>query len=75
MTFKASLARFGTMAVRLGYITRDQLVEALAQQVDDDLGGRPHRAIGHILIDSGWMTPAQVESTLRSVEQFLASGV
>jgi hypothetical protein len=60
----ASLPRFGKLAVDFGYITPQQLREALLEQLDDDLAERPHRAVGTILLDRGWMTLRQVETVL-----------
>ncbi len=56
--------RFGQIAVERGYITAGQLKEALSEQVDNDLAGKPHRALGDILFEKDWMTARQVESVL-----------
>ncbi|MEJ2200882.1 MAG: hypothetical protein P8X63_07700 [Desulfuromonadaceae bacterium] len=57
-------ARFGIIAVKLGYITPTQLRQAMIMQLDDDMGGQPHRMLGTILHDLGWMTPKQIEKVL-----------
>ena len=57
-------SRFGTIAVEYGFINRDQLKQALDEQVEDDLSGRPHRVIGAICFTHGWMTPEQIEVVL-----------
>jgi len=56
--------RFGHLAVEMGYVTPEQLKEALGEQVDDNLGGRPHRILGAIFFDRGWMTPGQIDEVL-----------
>ena len=56
--------RFGTVAVALGYITPEQLKEALSTQTDDNLADRPHRPIGSILYDKGFMSAHQLETVL-----------
>ncbi len=56
--------RFGTGAVRKEFITVHQLVEAMAIQVREDVEGKPHRAIGEILVDLGHMTPSQIQVVL-----------
>lgn len=56
--------RFAAIAVEKGYITPEQAKEALTEQVDDDLHNRPHRLIGRILLDRGWMSPEQIDSVL-----------
>lgn len=59
--------RFGTIAVDKGFITPEQLKEAMAEQVDDDLGGRTHRLIGTIIFEKGWMTFQQIEAVLNEL--------
>lgn len=56
--------RFGQAAVERGFITRAQLKAALAEQVDDELAGRPHRLLGDILLEKKWMTPAEIDVIL-----------
>ncbi|RME32871.1 MAG: hypothetical protein D6794_12215 [Deltaproteobacteria bacterium] len=56
--------RFGQLAVRLGYVTPEQLKQALSEQVDDNLAGRPHRILGTIFFEHGWMSPGQIEEVL-----------
>ena len=61
--------RFGTIAIDLGFITQDQLVEALTIQVRDNILNKPHRKIGEILVDQGWMTEDQQCEVLRTMNQ------
>jgi len=56
--------RFGQIAVERGHVTNDQLKETLSEQVDDDLENRPHRTVGMILFEKGWMTSKEIESVL-----------
>ena len=64
--------RFGQIAVERGYVTADQLKEALAEQVDDDVSGRPHRLLGTIFLEKDWMTAQQVELTMNEMFRILA---
>lgn len=48
--------RSGHIAVMLGFITIEQLNDAMSQQIDDNLNNRPHRFLGEILMDNGWIT-------------------
>lgn len=59
--------RFGDIAVQLGFITQDQLSEALKTQVEDNLDGGPHRLVGEILLKEGIMTHPQVGTVLASL--------
>ena len=56
--------RFGMVAVNRGYVTADQLKEALAEQVDDDLAYRPHRLLGKIFFEKNLMNLNQIEEVL-----------
>ena len=59
--------RFGVTAVKLGFITSDQLVEALAVQVAEDISTGDHDLIGKILFEQGIMTEEQIDEVLRSM--------
>ena len=48
--------RSGHIAVKLKFITMEQLKTAMSDQIDDDLNDRPHRFLGEILMDKGWIT-------------------
>jgi hypothetical protein len=59
--------RFAELAVKKGFVNSDKVKESLSEQLDDDLNDRPHRLIGRILMDQGWMSPQQVESVLNEL--------
>jgi len=59
--------RFGKIAVDMGFITSEQLKFALSEQVDDDLVRNPHRVIGSIFFDKGWMTYHEIELVLKEL--------
>jgi len=61
-------SRFGIAAVKLGFITADQLREAMLEQLGTELDNQVHRLIGEILHARGWMTLEQVEETLKNME-------
>lgn len=56
--------RFGVIAIDMGFVTPDQVKEALSEQIDDNVADRPHRLIGRILLDNGSMTPRQIDEVL-----------
>jgi hypothetical protein len=62
--------RFAELAVKKGYVDPVKAKEAMSEQVDDDLNNRPHRLIGRILMDRGWMSPQDIESVLKELFQF-----
>ncbi|MEW6599897.1 MAG: hypothetical protein AB1499_02915 [Nitrospirota bacterium] len=59
--------RFGQIAVEKGFVTSGQVKEAISEQIDDDMSGRPHRLIGRIFLDNGLMTPQQIEVVLNEL--------
>jgi len=61
-------SRFGLTAVRLGFITPDQLRKAMIEQLDADINTKVHRLIGEILHTRGWMTLEQIEETLKQMD-------
>lgn len=56
--------RSGHIAVMMGFITIEQLKDAINEQIDDDIAERPHRFIGEILFDKGWITKEQIDIIL-----------
>ncbi len=62
---EATFARFGKIAVDMGFITGKQIKEALVEQVEDELADKPHRPIGKILLENGWITKEQTDIVLR----------
>ena len=67
MAVKRFEKRFGTIAVEKGYITIDQLMDALEIQVRENLARERHRLIGEILFDLGFLTQPQIEEVLKSM--------
>jgi hypothetical protein len=53
--------RSGYIAVMLGFITQEQLKEAISEQIDDDLANRHHRFICEILFAKEWITREQID--------------
>ncbi len=56
--------RFGKIAVDMGFVTAKQLKEALVEQVEDNIFNRPHRLIGSIFFEHGWITDKQIDIVL-----------
>jgi hypothetical protein len=59
--------RFGTIAIEKGFISLDQLLEALKIQVTEDLQGMPRRLIGQILLEKDLITTTQINEVLKSM--------
>ena len=61
--------RFGQLAVKLGFITADQLKEGLAEQANDDIVHKPHRLLSEILFERGWITNRQILKVLEELSK------
>ena len=61
-------SRFGIAAVKLGFITQEQLREAMLEQLNVNFDTKVHRLIGEILHEKGWMTQEQILRTLEEMD-------
>ena len=61
--------RFGVIAVEEGFITKEQLFEAMKLQVEEDLSGKPHTLIGIILIKLGYLTKEEANHVLLTMKK------
>ena len=59
--------RFGVTAVKNGFISREQLFEALKIQLAEDLKGAKHRLLGEILRMKEYLTEAQINQVIASM--------
>jgi hypothetical protein len=57
--------RFGITAAQKGFITVDQLIEALTIQVMEELQESEHRLIGEILFKKQYLTAVQIKEVLK----------
>jgi hypothetical protein len=60
-------ARFGQVAVEMGFITETQLKDAVCCQIDEELSGQGHRLLGAVLFSKEWMTSDQIELVLNTL--------
>jgi hypothetical protein len=60
--------RFGSIAYHRRYVTREQIQQALAEQVEENLSGKPHRLLGTIFREKGWLTEEQEKSILDEMD-------
>lgn len=59
--------RFGIIAVEKGFVTAEQIVNALEIQVKEDLSSGKHQRIGMILLEQGYITLQQVNEVLEEI--------
>jgi hypothetical protein len=65
MAIKDLEKRFGTIAVEKGYITLDQLLEAIDIQIREEMEEGKHRLLGTILFEHGLITILQIDDVLK----------
>ena len=61
--------RFGTIAVKRGYITPIEFATALMVQVSSEMEKKQHKLIGEILLELGYMNASQVNEVLDLILQ------
>lgn len=63
--------RFGQIAVNMGFVTREQVKAALAEQITCNSFSRlrPRKLIGEILFENGWITLKQIEKVLEDISE------
>ncbi len=61
--------RFGVVAINKGYVTPEQVIEALNIQVKEDISAGRHRRIGAILLELGLLTDIQIADVLKELEK------
>ena len=59
--------RFGNVAIRKGFITSEQLIEAITSQIIENVESNQHRLIGSILHEKGYVTIKQIDEVLKSM--------
>ena len=63
--------RFGTIAVEKGFITKEQVLQALNIQAEENIGDGQHRLLGQILLDMEAITEEQIEEVLKVINDRL----
>ena len=59
--------RFGAVAIDKGFITLENLIEAMKIQILENLDGSDHRLIGQILWEKGYIKTEQINEVLKSM--------
>ena len=62
--------RFGAAAVKKGFVTPGDIMDALSVQVHEDLSSGEHRPLGTILLDKNLITAPQLKEVLKSIEEY-----
>jgi len=59
--------RFGAVAVEKGFVTLENLYEAMKIQILENLEGTDHRLIGQILWEQGYIKTEQINEVLKAM--------
>jgi hypothetical protein len=59
--------RFGYLAVDKGFISEQQLAEAMVLQIKEDLRGKQHRLVGQILLSYGYINSDQIGQVIAAM--------
>ena len=59
--------RFGIVAIDKGFITAEQLIEALRAQVLGNIEQGEHKLIGTILLEMGLVTGEQIDEVVKEL--------
>jgi aspartate 1-decarboxylase len=57
--------RFGAVAIDKGFISLEQLFEAMKIQITENTQGAEHRLIGQILWEKGYINTQQINEVLK----------
>jgi hypothetical protein len=57
--------RFGIVAIEKGFISKEQFVEAMAMQIENELEGIKAKNLGTILNAMGYMTDEQIQEVVK----------
>jgi hypothetical protein len=63
--------RFGFIAVEKGFITTEQLLDALQTQALENVEQSEHRRIGQILLEKGYLSEEKLDEILESMSNAL----
>ncbi len=61
--------RFGAIAVEKGFISEDQLLQALNIQAKENITTGDHRLLGQVLLELEYITEAQIDEVLDVINQ------
>ncbi len=68
MRVKLSEARFGVRAIQKGFVTLEQVIDALGMQIEENLSAGKHRRIGEILLEQGLIDRSKLDEVLQTLQ-------
>ena len=67
MNHKHTPKRFGVIAVEKGFVTKEQVADALKLQVMEEIEKREHRFIGRILLEQRLINISQIDEVFATM--------
>jgi len=61
--------RFGTLAIEMGFVTIEQVLGVIFDQVMNDHYRKQHKKIGRLMMDKGLMSRQEVEAVLEKLAE------
>ena len=61
--------RFGTLAIEMDFVTIEQVLGVIFEQVMDNHYRKRHKKIGRMMIEKGLMSTKQVEAVLKKLAE------
>ena len=61
--------RFGDIAIQKKFITKNQLLEAMTVQIENQLEGAEHKLVGAILIELGYMSEDHINEVVETMSK------
>jgi hypothetical protein len=61
--------RFGTLAIEMGFVTIEQVLGVIFDQVMDNYYRKQHKKIGRMMMDKGLMSRQEVEAVLKKLSE------
>jgi hypothetical protein len=67
-TATENVKRFGVIALEKGFITFEQLVEAMTPQIREETERRKHSPMGQILLSPKYSTSPQIDEVMETMD-------
>jgi hypothetical protein len=69
MKKELSEARFGVAAIQKGFVSLEQIIDALGVQIEENISSGTHRPLGQILVDQELIDCSQLEDVLQTIKR------
>jgi rubrerythrin len=70
MPHKSARKRFGYFSIKKGFVTEDQLIEAMRVQISSEQKGDKTTSIGEIMKEMGFITEEQINEVINDIKRF-----